>query len=135
MPCDNLTAGGSFVALNLSAQHVSSLRDKMTDWLDGLRRDLRAPEKLKEPSRAESEAQAVERLLVGLTVGQLFVPDPEAEALLRASAESNDKESNYVWRSPPLTTLSTLCSTCWEGRAIDRHRPANAARRPGARLA
>ena len=96
MPCDNLTAGGSFAALNLPAQHVSSLRDRMTDWLDGLRRDLRAPEKLKDPSRTESEAQAVERLLVGLTVGQLFVPDPEAETLLRAAAESNDRESNYA---------------------------------------
>jgi hypothetical protein len=96
MPCDNPTAGGSFVALNLSAQHVSSLRDKMTDWLDGLRRDLRTPERLKDPSRAQGETQAVERLLVGLTVGQLFVPDPEAEALLRAAAESNDRESNYA---------------------------------------
>jgi hypothetical protein len=96
MPCDNPTGGGSLVALNLPAEHVSSLRDKMTDWLDGLRRDLRAPEKLKDPSRAEGEAQAVERLLVGLTVGQLFIPDPEAEALLRAATESNDKESNYA---------------------------------------
>lgn len=96
MPCDNLTAGGSFVALNLSAQHVSSLRDKMTDWLDGLRRDLRTPERLKDPSRAQGETQAVERLLVGLTVGQLLIPDPEAEALLRAATESNDKESNYA---------------------------------------
>jgi hypothetical protein len=96
MPCDNPTAGGSLVALNLSAQQVSSLRDKMTDWLDGLRRDLRTPERLKDPSRAQGETQAVERLLVGLTVGQLFVPDPEAEALLRAAAESNDKESSYA---------------------------------------
>ncbi len=96
MPCENPTGGGSFVALNLSAQNISSLRDKMTDWLDGLRRDLRAPEKLNDPSRAEGEAQAVERLLVGLTVGQLFVPDPEAEAFLRAAAESNDKESGYA---------------------------------------
>jgi uncharacterized protein HemY len=96
MPCDNPTAGGSLVALNLPTEHVLSLRDKMTDWLDGLRRDLRAPEKLKEPGRAESEAQAVERLLVGLTVGQLFVPDPEAETFLRAASESNDKESNYA---------------------------------------
>jgi hypothetical protein len=96
MPCDNPTGGRSFVALNLPAEHISSLRDKMTDWLDGLRRDLRAPEKLKDPSRAEEESQAVERLLVGLTVGQLFVPDPEAEALLRAAAESHDKESDYA---------------------------------------
>jgi hypothetical protein len=95
MPCDNTTGGGSLAALNLRAQHVSSLRDKMTDWLDGLRRDLRAPEKLKDPDQARGEAEALERLLVGLTVGQLLIPDPEAEALLRAATESHDKESGY----------------------------------------
>ncbi|HKB50661.1 MAG TPA: hypothetical protein VKC63_04465 [Solirubrobacterales bacterium] len=96
MPCDNPTGGDSFAALDLPAAHVSFLRDEMTGWLDGLRRDLRASEKLKDPSRTEREAQAVERLLVGLTVGQLLIPDPEAEALLRAAAESNDKESDYA---------------------------------------
>jgi uncharacterized protein HemY len=96
MPCDNPMGDGSLVALNLPDKQVSFLRDELTGWLDGLRRDLRAPEKLKDPSRAEREAQAVERLLVALTVGQLFVPDSEAETLLRAAAESNDKESNYA---------------------------------------
>jgi hypothetical protein len=96
MPCENPTGGGSLAALNLPAQHVLSLRDKMTDWLDGLRRDLKAPEKLEDPDRAQGEVEALERLLVALTVGQLLVPDPEAEALLRAAAESHDKENGYA---------------------------------------
>jgi hypothetical protein len=96
MPCDNPTGGGSLAALSLPAAHVSFLREEMTGWLDGLRRDLRTPEALKDPDRAAREAQAVERLLVGLTTGQLFVPDSEAEALLRAAAESNDKEEGYA---------------------------------------
>ncbi len=117
MPCDNPTGGGSFVALNLSAQHVSCLRDKMTDWLDGLRCDLRAPEKLKDPSRADSEAQAVERLLVGLTVGQLFVPDTEAEALLRAAGESNDRESDYAEVTAAHDALYALLGQLTEGES------------------
>ncbi len=95
MPCDNPMGGGSTVALNLPAEHASFLREEMTGWLDALRDDLRAPERLEDPSRTEKEAEAVERLLVGLGVGQVSIPDLEAEALLRAAAESNDKENGY----------------------------------------
>jgi hypothetical protein len=95
MPCENPTGDGSFVALNLPAEHVALLRDDMTGWLDGLRRDLRTPERLKDPGRTQREAEAIERLLVALTVGQLFVPDEEAEAFLRAAVESHDKENGY----------------------------------------
>jgi hypothetical protein len=95
MPCENPMGGGSFVALNLPAEHVALLRDEMTAWLDSLRSDLRTPERLKDPDRAQGEAEAVERLLVGLTVGRLFIPDEEAEALLRAAVESHDKENGY----------------------------------------
>ena len=67
----------------------------MTGWLDSLRSDLRTPERLEDASRTEREAEAIERLLVGLAVGQLSVPDEEAEALLRAALESHDKENGY----------------------------------------
>lgn len=87
------------LALNLPAEHVALLRDEMTAWLGSLRSDLRKPERLKDPDRAQEEAEAVERLMVGLTVGltvgQLFIPDEEAEALLRAAVESHDKENGY----------------------------------------
>lgn len=96
MPCDNTTSGGRFVALDLPPAQVSFLRDEMAGWLGSLRHDLRTPERLEDPDRCRREAQAVERLLVGFTVGQLFVPDEEAEVLLRAAAESQDKENGYA---------------------------------------
>lgn len=96
MPCENPTGDGSPVALILPAEHVSFLRDEMTGWLDSLQSDLRTPEGLEDPSRTQREAEAIERLLVGLTVGQLFVPDEVAEAFLRAALESHDKENGYA---------------------------------------
>ncbi|MGB7587211.1 MAG: hypothetical protein WBM00_00725 [Solirubrobacterales bacterium] len=96
MPCENPTGDGSAVALSLPVEHVSFLRDEMTGWLDSLRSDLRTPEGLENPDRTQREGEAVERLLVALTVGQLFVPDEDAEAFLRAALESHDKENGYV---------------------------------------
>ena len=95
MPCDNPMGGGSLAALNLPAEHVSFLRDEMTGWLDSLRSDLRTPERLEDASRTEREAEAIERLLVALAVGQLSVPDSEGEALLRAALASHDRENGY----------------------------------------
>jgi uncharacterized protein HemY len=51
---------------------------------------------LEDADEARREAQAYERLLVGLTLGQLFVPDSEAETSLRAAAEGYDTESHYA---------------------------------------
>lgn len=96
MPSTNPTGDGSLVALNLPSEQVSFLRGEMTGWLDSLRSDLAAPEKLQDPDRCQREARAVERLLVGLTTGQLFVPDEDAEAFLRAALASHDKENGYV---------------------------------------
>jgi hypothetical protein len=96
MPCDNPTSGGRFVALDLPLAQVSFLRSEMTGWLDSLRSDLRTPDRLEDPQRCQREAEAVERLMVGLTTGQLSVPDEDAETLLRAAAESEDKENGYA---------------------------------------
>lgn len=95
MPSTNPTGGGSLVALDLPSAQVSFLRDEMTGWLDSLRHDLRTPERLEDPGRVEREAEAVARLLVGLATSQLFVPDEDAEAFLRAALESHDKENGY----------------------------------------
>ncbi|HEU4905189.1 MAG TPA: hypothetical protein VFT19_03620 [Solirubrobacterales bacterium] len=95
MPCDNSMGGGSLAALNLPAEHVSFLRDEMTGWLDSLRSDLRTPERLEDPDRTRREVEALERLLIGLTTGQVFIPDEEGEALLRAALASHDKENGY----------------------------------------
>jgi hypothetical protein len=95
MPCDNTTGGGSLAALNLPDEHLAFLREEMTGWLGSLRSDLRKPEELKDPARTQRQAEAIERLLVGLTTGQVFIPDEEAEAFLRAALESHDKENGY----------------------------------------
>jgi hypothetical protein len=95
MPCDNPTGGGSLAALNLPDKHVSFLRDEITGWLNSLRSDLKTPERLDDPARTQRQAEALERLLVGLTTGQVFIPDEEAEAFLRAALESHDKENGY----------------------------------------
>jgi hypothetical protein len=95
MPSTNPTGEGSPVPLNLPIEQVSFLRDEMTGWLSSLRQDLKTPKKLEDPDRCQREAEAVERLLVGLTIGQLFIPDEEAEAFLRAAVESHDKENGY----------------------------------------
>jgi hypothetical protein len=96
MPDTNPTGDGSLVTLALPPEQVSFLRDEMTGWLGSLRRDLATPERLEDAERCQREAQAVERLLVGMTTGQLFVPDEEAEAFLRAALESHDKENGYT---------------------------------------
>jgi hypothetical protein len=96
MPCTHPTSGGRFVALDLPPAQVSFLRDEMTGWLDSLRSDLATPDRLEDPERCQREAEAVERLMVGLTTRQLFVPDEDAEVLLRAAAESQDKENGYA---------------------------------------
>lgn len=96
MPCDNTTSGGRFVALDLPPAQVSFLRDEMNGWLDSLRSDLATPDRLEDPERCQREAEAVERLMVGLTTRQLLVPDEDAEVLLRAAAVSQDKENGYA---------------------------------------
>lgn len=84
------------VSLDLPAEHAPFLRDEITGWLGSLRSDLKAPERLKDLGRTRRQAEAVERLLVALTARQVLVPDADAEAFLRAAAESHDEESGYA---------------------------------------
>jgi hypothetical protein len=95
MSCDNPTGGGSLAALKLPDEHFAFLREEMTGWLGSLRSDLRKPDELKDPARTQREVEAIERLLIGLTTGQVFIPDEEAETYLRAALESHDKENGY----------------------------------------
>jgi hypothetical protein len=95
MSCDNPTGDGSFAAVNLPDEHIAALRDDATGWLGSLRSDLKTPEKLRDPDRTQREAEAIERLLIGLTTGHLLVPDEVAEAFLRDALESHDKENGY----------------------------------------
>jgi hypothetical protein len=96
MSCENPTGEGRFAALDLPDEHFAFLREEMTGWLGSLRSDLRTPDRLEDVDRTQRETEALERLLVGLTTRQVFIPDEEAEAFLRAALESHDKENGYA---------------------------------------
>jgi hypothetical protein len=96
MANENPTGGERVVPLDLSAQHIVILRDRLTAWLTGVREDLKTPKRMEDPDRTHQEAQAYERLLVALTVGQIFIPDETARAAVEEAAEGYDKESGYA---------------------------------------
>jgi len=83
------------VSLDLPAKHIPILRSCLTDWLHGVREDLKSPERLCRPDEARQEAQAYERLLVALATRQIVLPDEAARAAIEAAAADHDEESNY----------------------------------------
>jgi hypothetical protein len=90
------TGGERVVPLDLPAEQVPILRARLTNWLEGAREDLKTPERLESPDDADREAQAYERLLVGLTTGQIVLPDEAARKVLMAAAASYDEGSDYA---------------------------------------
>lgn len=102
MAAKNPTHGERAVSLNLPAEHIPILRDRLSSWLAGIRDDLNAPERLENPDEARREAQAYEQLLVGFTTGQSILPDEPARTAIEAAMEAHDRESNYaeVCRQP-----------------------------------
>jgi hypothetical protein len=91
----NPTGGTRPVPLDLPAKHIPILRSCLNDWLHGVREDLKAPERLQHPDKAQQEAQAFERLLVALATRQIVLPDEVARAAVEAATEDHDEESNY----------------------------------------
>lgn len=96
MADENPTGGERLVSLDLPADHISILRDRLRSWLAGIRQDLRDPDQLESPETVREEAQAYERLLVGLATGQVVLPDEKARACIEAAAETHDREGNYA---------------------------------------
>jgi hypothetical protein len=96
MADENPTGGERLVSLDLPADHISILRDRLRSWLAGIRQDLKDPDRLEKPEAAREEAQAYERLLVGLATGQVVLPDEKARACIEAAAETHDREGNYA---------------------------------------
>jgi hypothetical protein len=91
----NPMGGERIVSLDhLSAEQVSLLRGHLRDWLHGLRLDLRGSDS--PPEKARREAEAYERLLVGLTLREIYVPDEGARHALREATDSYDEESNFA---------------------------------------
>ena len=87
--------GGQLTPLDLPAEHVEILRARLTSWLNGLREELRTPERLEDPEGARQEAQSYERLLVSLTTRQIVLPDEPARAAIQTAASTHDAEENY----------------------------------------
>ena len=92
----NPTSGRRAVPIDLPADHIAILRSNLSDWLDCVREDLDRPERMRERERARREADAFDRLLIGLDRGEILLPDEDARAAIEAAAESHDRESSYV---------------------------------------
>lgn len=95
MANENPMDGARPVPLDLAAKHKPILRSCLNDWLHGVREDLKAPDRLQQPDKAQQEAEAFERLLVALATGQIVLPDEAARAAVEAAAADHDEESNY----------------------------------------
>ncbi|HXV05153.1 MAG TPA: hypothetical protein VFP23_04545 [Solirubrobacterales bacterium] len=96
MATKNPTGGERVASVDLPVEHIAILRDRLASWLEGLRDDLRFPERLESPEEARRESQVYERLLVGLTSGEIALPDEAARVTIEAAAEAYDRESNYA---------------------------------------
>jgi hypothetical protein len=84
--------------------------DLLTDFLAGVQDDLEHhPERpLKDPDRRRREAEAWERLLVGLTVGHMYLPDDEALRVLQDATEGYDKDNEWEELSSQHNALHAL---------------------------
>ncbi len=103
--------------LDLPAKHIPILRDRLTGWLEGVREDLKTPERMEQPDEACQEAQAYERLLVGLTTGQIFLPDEAARAAIEIAATGYDEGSNYAEIAANHNALHGLLAVLEGGKA------------------
>ena len=90
------TGGGSTVALDLPAEHVTILRGVLASCLEGVRGDLSASEKMRSPDRARRDAAAYERLLLALGKGEVRVPDESAREAVATIATAGDRENDYT---------------------------------------
>jgi hypothetical protein len=84
------------VPIDLPAEQIAVLRRNLSDWLAGVREDLKRPDRMRNPERARCEADAFERLLAGLHRGEILVPDEDARAAIESAARGHDRESGYV---------------------------------------
>lgn len=117
MATKNPMCGERPVPLDLPAEHIPILRDRLTNWLEGAREDLKTPERMENPGEARREAQAYERLLVGLTTGQIFLPDDAARAAVEAASSGYDAGSNYAEIAANHNALHALLVVLEGGRA------------------
>jgi hypothetical protein len=96
MATDHPTGDSCLVPLALTPAQFTLMRKDLADCLEGVREDLKEPDKLADPERASAEAAAYERLLAALAAGRITIPDETARELLRAAIEGHDKEARYA---------------------------------------
>jgi hypothetical protein len=92
----NPTGAKRPVPLDLRPSHIAILRRGFKMLLEGVRGDLETPERMPNPDRAHCEADAFERILLGLARGQVLVPDEIARDAVEAALRASDQASNYV---------------------------------------
>mgnify|MGYP001034372265 CR=1 FL=1 len=95
MATDNPMGGTRPVPLDIPAKHTPVLRACLTGWLEGTREDLKAPEQMQDPVKAQREAKAFERLLAALAVGQIVLPDEAAREAVAVATADDDEANNY----------------------------------------
>ncbi len=117
MATKNPMGGERPVPLDLPDEHISILRERLTNWLEGVREDLKTPDRMESPDEARQEAQAYERLLVGLTTGQLCLPDEAARAAVETAAAGYDEGSNHAEIAANHDALHGLLAVLEGGRA------------------
>lgn len=96
MSCSQPTGGDEAVALDLPDSQRKILRSTLTDCLEGVSGDLKAPERLPDPEKAQREADAFGRLLAALDVGTISLPDEEAREAVEAMVLSIEGDKNYA---------------------------------------
>jgi hypothetical protein len=115
MANENPTGGERAVPLDLPPEQITILRGFLSSWLEGVREDLKSPQRLQEPDKARQEAQAYERLLVALTLNQIFLPDAAACVAFEPAVEAYDKENNYAEVEANHDALHGLLALLKEG--------------------
>jgi hypothetical protein len=96
MATDQPTFGTRVVPIDLPADHIAILRADLTGWLEGMRLDLKTPERLRDPERSRREAAAFERMLAALARGELLLPDEEAWACIGRASSGYDEANEYA---------------------------------------
>jgi len=81
--------------LDLPPSQVTILCSLLADWVAGARSDLSHPEGVRDPDLTGKEADAFERLLSEIAVGQVRVPDETARAAIETAANAYDEASEY----------------------------------------
>jgi hypothetical protein len=81
---------------DLSAQHVAILRGHFAACLEGAEGDLETPERLRNPDKLRSDADAYKRLLAALKRGDVLIPDEAARVAVKEMAVAADEATDYA---------------------------------------